>query len=207
MVVAVALAASQYRPLHLIFVRPWLRAANEGSSGRLDAVPQLLNDMPVERADQLFSNPLARDTYYALPGLIVALRQARTYEDFYHFQQELLGKVLEIQGHRRRCTQVTRRLRSGKSVPADAPELRSGADPNDPEAWELEIDVCERVDRQLRSIADALAWRIFNYDRQVIVALSRNDPPGPMVGKEGAGGRAGVPDADVEGGSFLRPPS
>ena len=42
------------------------------------------------------------------------------------------------------------------------------------------MDVCERVDRQLRSVADALAWRVFNYDRRVIVAFSRNYPPGPM---------------------------
>ncbi len=41
--------------------------------------------------------------------------------------------------------------------------------------WEPEVDVCERVERQLRSVADALAWRVFAYDRRVIVALSRND--------------------------------
>jgi hypothetical protein len=77
------------------------------------------------------------------------------------------------------------RLRDGKRLPADAPELRSDEDVHDASNWELEADVCERVDRQLRSVADALAWRVFHYDRRVIVALSRNDPPGPMVGKKG----------------------
>ena len=33
--------------------------------------------------------------------------------------------------------------------------------------------------------ADALAWRAFGYDRRVIIALSRNAPPGPMYGKDG----------------------
>lgn len=70
-------------------------------------------------------------------------------------------------------------------MPANAPDLRTGADPSEVDSWELEVDVCERVDRQLRSIADAMAWRVFDYDRRVIVALSRNDPPGHMVGKEG----------------------
>jgi hypothetical protein len=63
--------------------------------------------------------------------------------------------------------------------------LRSEEEVNDPAAWELEADVCERVDRQFRSIADAMAWRVFSYDRRVIVALSRNNPPGPMAGKSG----------------------
>jgi hypothetical protein len=154
-------------------------------SGRLDTMPQLLNDMPLERANQLFNNPIHQDAYRDLAQLIVNLRQCRTYEDYYHFQQELLVKVLAVQEHRAACTRVVKRLRSGKGVPADAPELRGDADRNNPDAWELEADVCERVDRQLRSIADALAWRLFDYDRRVIVALSRNGPSGPMTGKEG----------------------
>ncbi len=148
-------------------------------------MPQLLNDMPLERANQLFMHPLHQDAFRHLVELIVSLRQCRTYEDYYHFQQELLGKVLAVQEHRGACTRVATRLRKHRGVPADAPELRSDTDPNDTESWKLEADVCERVDRQLRSIADALAWRVFNYDRQVIVALSRNDPAGPMAGKKG----------------------
>jgi hypothetical protein len=115
----------------------------------------------------------------------VDLRRCQAFEDYYHFQQGLLGKVLAVQEHRRACTRVVRRLRRGESIPPDAPELHTGADLNELDPWELEIAVCERVDRQLRSIADALAWRVFNYDRQVIVALSRNDPSGQMAGKEG----------------------
>jgi hypothetical protein len=148
-------------------------------------VPTLLNDMPLERAGRLFLHPIHQDAFPALVQFIVDLRQRRTYPDYYRFQQELLDKVLEVQGHRAACRRVARRLRTRRTIPSDAPELRSGEDVNNPESWELEADVCERVDRQFRSIADAMAWRVFNYDRRVIVAFSRNDPPGPMVGKAG----------------------
>jgi hypothetical protein len=117
--------------------------------------------------------------------LITALRQCRSGEDYFHFQQDLLEKVLAVQEHRQECKRVAHLLRQGKKVPADAPGLRSDESVTDDEAWELEVDVCERVDRQLRSIADALAWRIFGYDRRVIIALSRYQHPGPMVGKDG----------------------
>jgi hypothetical protein len=147
-------------------------------------VPTLLNDMPLERASGVFLHPLHQNAYRDLAQLILALRQCRKYEDYYHFQQDLLGRVLAAQEHRAACNRVVRRLRSCKGVPADAPDLRSGA-PDSLEDWELEVDVCERVDRQLRSIGDALAWRVFNYDRQVIVALSRNASVTPMVGEQG----------------------
>jgi len=145
----------------------------------------LLNDMPLERAGRLFLHPIHQEAFSALVQFITNLRQCRTYPDYYQFQQTLLGKVLEVQEHRAACTRVARRLRAGRTVPADAPARRSNEDVNDPESWELEADVCERVDRQFRSIADALAWRVFSYDRRVIAAFSRNDPPGPMAGKAG----------------------
>jgi hypothetical protein len=120
-----------------------------------------------------------------LVRLITALRQCRSAEDFYDFQQDLLARVLEVQEHRAGCRRVAKLLRQGKAVPADAPELRSTDPATSPETWNLEADVCERVDRQLRSVADGLAWRVFSYDRRVIIALSRNQHPGPMVGKKG----------------------
>ena len=144
-----------------------------------------MQGMPLERADRLFMHPTHREAFQTLVQLIVDLRQCQSYADYYGFQQDLLGKVLEIQTHRAACTRVARRLRTGRTLPVDAPELRSGEDVHDPESWDLEADACERVDRQFRSVADAMAWRLFSYDRSVIIAFSRNDPPGPMVGKDG----------------------
>jgi hypothetical protein len=148
-------------------------------------VPTLLNDMPPEWAARVFLHPIHRDAFRDSVELIADLRKCQTYRDYYQFQQKLLGKVLEIQEHRGACRRMAKRLRKGKAVPAGSPDLRSGEDLDDPGSWELEADVCERVDRQLRSIGDALAWRVFSYDRKVIIAFSRNQAPGPMAGKAG----------------------
>lgn len=101
--------------------------------GRLNAVPTLLNDMPLERAGQIFLHPIHQEAFPALVQFIVDLRNCRTYPDYYRFQQELLDKVLEVQGHRAACRKVARRLRAGRTIPSDAPELRSGENVKDPE--------------------------------------------------------------------------
>ena len=121
----------------------------------LVSVANLLNDMPLDRANRRCLHPIHQDTYKTLVSLIANLRQCRSFEDFHHFQQTLLEEILKIQGHGQACAWVAKRLRKGRTLPADAPELRSGEDIHDPESWELEADVCERVERQLRSIADA----------------------------------------------------
>jgi hypothetical protein len=41
------------------------------------------------------------------------------------------------------------------------------------------------VCRQLRAVGDAFAWRVSQYDRRYIIALSSNASPGPMAGKSG----------------------
>ncbi|MEV6242650.1 hypothetical protein [Lentzea sp. NPDC051838] len=158
-------------------------------------MPPLLNNMPLERANRVVLHPIHQEAIATLAQLVTALRQCRTSEDYYQFQQDLLAKVLAVQTHRAGCRRIAKLLRQGKKLPADAPELRSSEPAIDPETWDLEADVCERVDRQLRSIADALAWRVFNFDRRIIIALSRNQHPGPMVGKKGlAAERAFVAD-------------
>lgn len=144
-----------------------------------------LNDLPLEQVHKLFMHPLHQDAFRTMVSMIAALRECEAYPDYRDLQQDLLTKLLEVDGHRLRSRQVLRRLRGRKSLPVDAPALRSGADPTDIESWELEIAVSERIGRQYRSIGDALAWRVFNYDRRVIIALSRNDPPGLLAGKAG----------------------
>lgn len=146
---------------------------------------RLLNDMPLERANRIFRHPLQQETVGVLAQLITALRQCGTSEAYFQFQQDLLTRVLAVQEHRAACRRVAKLLRQGKDVPTGAPELRWGEPVGSLDTWELEVDVCERVDRQLRSIADALAWRVFSYDRRVIIALSRNQHPGAMAGRNG----------------------
>ena len=172
--------------------------------GTLVGMPKLLNDMPLAWADELFRHPLHQETFGTLVLMIDRLRQCRNFADYYGFQQDLLARVDVVQAHRLVCRGVARRLRAGRGLPTGAPELRSSGDVHDPATWELEVDVCERVDRQLRSIADAMAWRVFNYDRRVIVALSRNQSAGPMAGKAGQKSeREFVTDTWKENGSFV----
>ena len=69
--------------------------------------------------------------------------------------------------------------------------------------WQLKLDICERVARQLRCAGDALAWRVFGFERRYITALARNQWPGLMAGKLGlAAERARVEQVLREDGQF-----
>ncbi|MET9104960.1 hypothetical protein [Streptomyces zhihengii] len=145
----------------------------------------MLTDMPSDRLNALVKHPFHRENGEWLIGFIKDLRECHSAEDFVTFQRELLLATLAANRARAERSRVIKRLRKGQSLPADAPDLVVG-DPRDVEDWRLESDVLERVGRQLRSIGDAMAWRAFRYDRRYILALRRNESPGPMtLSKEG----------------------
>lgn len=75
-----------------------------------------------------------------------------------------------------------------------APAWRLLCNPDclDSAGWDTELRIAERIDRQLKSVGDALAWRVYRYDRRIIIALSRNKPPGPFVGKAGLASERGA---------------
>lgn len=52
---------------------------------------------------------------------------------------------------------MIKRMKHGERPQADAPEPQSGLDPGCLETWQLELDICERVGRQLRCVGGALA--------------------------------------------------
>ncbi|HEY3408717.1 MAG TPA: hypothetical protein VGK53_11160 [Propionicimonas sp.] len=108
-----------------------------------------------------------------------------TNEDLFQFQRKLFEAVYAIDSRWDECSRARKRLSEGKAVQLGAPDLPAGADVGRVESWELELFVAGRVARQLRTVGDALAWRTFDYDRRVIIALSRNEPAGPMAGKAG----------------------
>jgi hypothetical protein len=58
------------------------------------------------------------------------------------------------------------------------------------------------VCRQLRSVGDALAWRVSQYDRRYVIALSSNNSPGPMSGKTGLPHEIGAAIALRNQGTF-----
>ncbi len=135
--------------------------------------------------EEVFTHPRHESAQKALAELIMQLRACANVKDGYDFQQELLAHVLEVENDRNAFSKAVKRMRSGKPPQPDAPELQSGLDPARPETWRLEHDVCERVARQYRCVGDALAWRVFGFQRRHIIALCQNEPAGVMAGKAG----------------------
>jgi hypothetical protein len=139
-----------------------------------------------DQADLIMTHPRHQQALRTLIELITDLRRCRQPAEQVEFQGGLLRIVLEVEERRSEIKRVLKRLgRPGGTVPRDAPELGTGLDARELESWQLEDEVFERIWRQYKSIGDALAWRAFGYDRRIIVALSRSDPPGLMFGKAG----------------------
>jgi len=146
----------------------------------------LMDRAPDGQVDVILTHPRHQLALQTLIGLVRDLRRAHGAADLYEFQERLFGLVWEVEERRAAIIRVVKRLKKpGGTVPPDAPELGTGLDPSDLDSWLLEDEVFERIWRQYKSIADALAWRAFGYDRRIIVALSRNDRPGLMYGKDG----------------------
>jgi hypothetical protein len=124
-------------------------------------------------------------------------------KDGYEFQQALLSHLNAADSARAAFAQVVKRMRDGRSPQRGAPDLQSGLDPSHLETWQLERDVCERLVRQLKCVGDALAWRVFGFQRKHIIALCQNAAPGAFVGKTGrAAELARVEQAYREDGKF-----
>jgi hypothetical protein len=117
--------------------------------------------------------------------LIRLLRDCRQPGDFYEFQRQLFDALYQVEKRRSQCHRIVRRFEQRRDLPADCPPHPHSGDPTKIESWELERYVFAQLARQLRTVGDGLAWRCFGYDRRVILALSRNDSPGPLYDKEG----------------------
>lgn len=160
---------------------------------------------PGNQIDVILTHPRHQSALQTLIGLIRDLRSCKGPADWYEFQDRLFRLVLEVEERRSEISRVLKRLRKpGGTVPRAAPELGTGLDPSDLDSWRLEDEVFERIWRQYKSVADALAWRVFGYERRIIVALSRNEPPGLMYGKDGlTEERAFIERAWREDGEFV----
>jgi hypothetical protein len=135
--------------------------------------------------DEVLMHPRHHVAQHTLVELIEQLRACSNVDEGYAFQQVLLKEVLAVEEDRNALSWAVKRMHAGKSPQAGAPEPQCGLDPAAPETWQLEHDVCERVARQYRCVGDALAWRVFGFERRYILALCRNQSPGVMAGKEG----------------------
>ena len=135
--------------------------------------------------DDVFVHPRHVAAQKALPDLILQLRAAANVKDGYELQQELIGHVRETEEARNAFSKAIKRIEGGKLPQPNAPERQSGRDPSLLETWQFERGVCERVARQFRCVGDALAWRVFGFERRNIIALCQNAAPGVWAGKAG----------------------
>jgi hypothetical protein len=133
----------------------------------------------------MLNHPRHQAAQPCLVELIEQLRAARSIEDGYALQQVLLERRLEADESYLMYRRAAIRVRAGKPLQAGVPAPQSGMDPMLPETWDLERELSERLGRQYRCIGDALAWRVFGFQRKQIIALSQSDPPGPMANKTG----------------------
>lgn len=145
---------------------------------------QPLVSLAEEHSREVLQHPAQQAMVSTIAQFITQLRVLETPEGYYEFQRFLLAQLYEVEERRAQCSRVSKRLRRGQSVPADVSPPPTG-DPTQIATWELEAYVYERLARQLRAVGDGLAWTCFGYDRRIILALSRNDSPGPMYGKDG----------------------
>jgi hypothetical protein len=135
----------------------------------------LLNRDP-QTLVRALTHPLQLHTCQLIEEMLTRLRTLRQPIEYYNFQVALFHEIYAAQELQATASANVKRARRGRTVPA----ALSGS-------WELELLVLDRAVRQLRSVGDALAWRLFDYDRRYILALSRNDPVSPMVGNVGLG--------------------
>lgn len=140
-----------------------------------------LLDRPPDEIEALLSDARQLDAHRLITELIGDLRTCGRAKDYYEFQRELGAHIFDAQTRQAEASRSAKRERSRK----DTPDARLGT-------WALELVLWDRIVRQLRSVGDALAWRCFGFDRRIVIALSRNAPPSPVVGKDGLGSELGV---------------
>jgi hypothetical protein len=152
---------------------------------------------------EVLDHPRHRAAQETLVELIRQLRACTNVNEGYEFQQALLSQILAVERDHYGFRGAIKRMADGKSPQAGAPEPQSGLDPALRSTWQLELDICERVARQFRCVGDALAWRVFGFEREYITTLARNQSPGMMAGKLGlAAELALVEKAWKEDGQF-----
>ena len=150
----------------------------------------------------VLGHPRHQAAQKSLAELIQQLRECANVEDGHALQQALLDHVLAVEADRNAFSQAVKRFGDGKGPQRGAPDPQSGLDPALPQTWELERDVCERIGRQYRCVGDALAWRVFGFERKQIIALCQNAPPGVWAGKKGVASELAVVERARAVGQF-----
>lgn len=168
-------------------------AGRSTSVSRKNEPLSALVDRDLESAIKTVSHPAQVDTVNAVERLLLRLDACVEPVELYEFQVDLFRAMHSAQEAQAAASRALKRVAAARP-PDFAVEWPVACDAGSltPEDWELERRVAERAVRQLRTVGDALAWRIYGYDRRAIIALSQNSPPGPFVGKEGLGYELGA---------------
>lgn len=143
-----------------------------------------LSTFQPDEIDLVLTHPAQQAVYVEVQRLTSAVNQCIDPGDYFEVQKDVLEVLLELEERRGECDRAATRLAYGKRVSQTQP-LPQGRSQDDPEEWQLEAFIYARLARQIRSVADGLAWRAFGFDRRPIIALSRNQGAGPMAGKVG----------------------
>jgi hypothetical protein len=120
----------------------------------------------------------------AIADLIRELRAIVDDEGRNDFQRELFKQIYDVEQARHEAKRQAKLASKGKPVGHSDMGLE----------WAVEELLWARIARQLRSVGDAMAWKLLAYNRRAILALSHNDPAGPMYGKAGLGYELGAVD-------------
>jgi len=152
-------------------------------------------DLPPWTEDQFLvalDHGFQRQAFDRVKNLLSALRDAKTAAQLWEMQGGLLEAVLWAQEYKSRSKRFLERSRRGKPV-AEIPQSGS---------WELEHRIASRVERQIRSVGDCLAWKVLSCRRDVFFVLSQNENPGSSYGKAGLMAEADRADAHWSTGHF-----
>ncbi len=164
---------------------------------------QMVVDADQNRAGRLLLHPMQRRARDQVVELLDALPRTSSLNELFEFQHVLAERSCFIAEAASQLRRGQARAAKGKmsKLPAG---WQASEEPSSEEQWLFELTVADRLVRQLRSVGDALAWKVFRYDRRVIIALSSNAMPSPLAGKAGLDAEwAAVVDARERGNFAL----
>lgn len=134
---------------------------------------------------RVYDHEVQERTLGVVVGLLEELRECDAPATYYDFQRRLFQHLWQVESARQKVRQNLKRIRRGLAPAHDAPPLADDLDPLALASWALEDLVHVRAARQLRSVGDALAWRVSGFDRRYVMALAHNEAAGPITAKIG----------------------
>jgi hypothetical protein len=152
-----------------------------------------IGDLSPEQMIRVMRHPALARNLRIVTYLLTKLDACKVLDDYMDFQGELLQATLKAHADAGEIDRQESRSLVGKGIKGltDWPLALDPANAT-PAEWEIERLVANRVLRQIRAVGDALAWRVYGYDRGAITVLASNQSPGRIVDKTGLHSELGV---------------